>query len=222
VLLLAVVIAVSLACMFTGLGRRVAELKEWIAGLGPVGPVAFVAVRAAAAVAVIPGSPLSMAAGWLFGPVVGIVCVSAGKTLGAAVAFLIARYFARDGVERWLEGKTRWQRLDDFAADYGALVVALNRLFPVIPFNVQNYGFGLTRIRFGTYLFWSWLCMLPGAVLVVTGMHVIVETVQRGEVPWAAVAVLGGSALIMGAAALCVFLKLLGKRRVGAKARGDG
>ncbi|KPK57671.1 MAG: hypothetical protein AMK73_09925 [Planctomycetes bacterium SM23_32] len=202
-----------MACAFTGLGGRLAGLKEWIAELGPAAPLAFVLIRAGAAVAVIPGSPLSMAAGWLFGPVLGVACVSAGKTLGAAVAFLIARYFAREPVARWMARKERYRRLDDLVADYGVLVVAFNRLFPLIPFNVQNYAFGLTRVRFGTYLFWSWLCMLPGAVLVVMGMHVIVETVSRGEVPWAALGVLAATVLIMGALALYVFLKLLAKRR---------
>ena len=125
VLLVVVVLVLAVAAALTGLGGRLAELREWIRGLGPAAPLAFVLVRAAAAVCLIPGSAFSAAGGLLFGPVVAGVCVSIGKTLGACAAFLIARYLARDAVARWLAQKEKYRRLDGLVAAHGTLVVAL-------------------------------------------------------------------------------------------------
>lgn len=213
VVLLAAVVAIAVAARAFGIGGTLEDLSERINALGPVGPIVFILLRAGAAVAVIPGSALSAAGGVLFGPVTGVICVSAGKTLGACVSFLIARRFARQAVARWLSTKEKYGRLDELMADHGALVVALLRLLPVIPFNVQNYGFGLSRIRFGTYLFWSWLCMLPGAVLVVVGMGIIRQTLARGEVPWTLVGVLASTVVIMLGLGAYSLLKLRATRR---------
>ena len=209
VLLIACVLLLAVAAFVLGLGGRLAELQEWIRGLGPAAPVAFIFVRAGAAVCLVPGSAFSAAGGLLFGPVVAVVCVSIGKTLGACVAFLVARYFARDAVARWLARKEKYRHLDDLVGLHGAYVVALARLFPVIPFNVQNYAFGLTRVRFVTYAFWSWLCMLPGAVIVVFGMGVLATVMETHEVPWLAVGIVFGTTALMLGLAAWVFVKLL-------------
>jgi len=214
VLLVALVLALAVAAALLGLGGRLAELQEWIRSLGPAAPVAFVLMRAGAAVALVPGSAFSAAGGLLFGPVVAVVCVSIGKTLGACAAFLIARYFARDAVARWLARKERYRRLDELVAAHGTVVVALARLFPVIPFNVQNYAFGLTNIPFATYALWSWLCMLPGAAIVVVGVGVIAETLASGQVPWLMLAVLLATVALMLALAFgCAALLLPPGRR---------
>jgi uncharacterized membrane protein YdjX (TVP38/TMEM64 family) len=211
--LIALILAIWLAAGVSGVGEKLAALRDWVKGLGPLAPLVFVAIRAGAAVAVIPGSALSAAAAVLFDPVTAVACVSAGKTIGAGVSFLIARYFAREPVARWLATKPKYGRFDELVAEHGALVVALARLVPVISFNVQNYAFGLTRVRFGTYLFWSWLCMLPGAVLVVSGIGVITRTLASGKVPWVLVGVLAASVLIMAALAGYTAWRLYAKRR---------
>jgi uncharacterized membrane protein YdjX (TVP38/TMEM64 family) len=66
--------------------------------------------------------------------------------------------------------------------------VALVRLVPLFPFNLVNYGFGLTRVEFRTYLFWSWLCMLPFTAVYVVGADMFVQGLESGEVPWPLVA----------------------------------
>jgi uncharacterized membrane protein YdjX (TVP38/TMEM64 family) len=208
VLLIAAVLVLAPATLLLGFGGRLVDLREWIQGLGPMAPAAFIFVRAGAAVCLVPGSAFSAVGGLLFGPIVGVICVSVGKTLGACVAFLIARYFARDAVTRWLARKEKYRHLDDLVSLHGVYVVALARLFPVIPFNVQNYAFGLTRIGFAAYAFWSWLCMLPGAVIIVVAMNVLATVAETQEIPWLGVGVVfGTTALMLGLAGL-VFLKL--------------
>ena len=80
--------------------------------------------------------------------------------------------------------------------------MALTRLVPIFPFNLLNYGFGLTRVPFWTYVFWSWLCMLPGTVLYVVGADVVTKAVVQGEVPWLLV-----GALVAAAAVLAVLVR---------------
>jgi uncharacterized membrane protein YdjX (TVP38/TMEM64 family) len=97
----------------------------------------------------------------------GTLVVSLASTLGASLAFLIARYLLRARVERWLEGRERLSAIDRAVEQQGWRVVALTRLSPVFPFNVQNYFYGLTGVGFWRYALTSWVAMLPGTVLYV-------------------------------------------------------
>ena len=221
-LLIACVLLLAVAALVLGLGSRLLELQEWIRGLGPTAPIAFILIRAGAAVCLVPGSAFSAAGGLLFEPVVAVVCVSIAKTLGACASFLIARYFARDAVARWLERKEKARHLDELVGLHGVYVVAFARLFPVIPFNMQNYAFGLTRIPFAAYAFWSWLCMLPGAVIIVVGMKVVAIVMETQQVPWPAVGIVFGAAALMLGLAAWVFVRLFRVvRRAGAGQDGD-
>ena len=188
VALVSAIVVVLVSAKLLGLGDRMASLRDWIDGLGAWGPVAFLALYVAAVVAAIPGSAITIAAGALFGSLLGTVLVSIGSTLGAGLSFLIGRYFARDAVEGWLGESERFRRLDRLTERHGAAMVALSRLVPLFPFNLVNYGFGLTRVPFWTYIFWSWLCMLPGTVVYVVGADAVTRAIADGRVPWGLVA----------------------------------
>jgi pyruvate/2-oxoglutarate dehydrogenase complex dihydrolipoamide dehydrogenase (E3) component/uncharacterized membrane protein YdjX (TVP38/TMEM64 family) len=197
VLLLAVVIAILVLARVFGVGERLAALRDWIGTLGPWGPLVFVLIYVAAVVAALPGSAITIAGGALFGSVLGVILVSLGSTLGAGLAFLISRYFARDAVVRWLGNNEKFQRLDRLTEEHGAIMVALTRLVPLFPFNLLNYGFGLTRVPFWTYVFWSWLCMLPGTALYVVGADAFTRGLAQGRVPWGLIGALAAVALIL-------------------------
>jgi uncharacterized membrane protein YdjX (TVP38/TMEM64 family)/rhodanese-related sulfurtransferase len=140
----------------------VAALQAWVEGAGAAAPLVFVAVYAAATVLFLPGAVITMAGGALFGPVLGTVWNLTGATLGASLAFLIARYLGADWVTR--RAGTRLNRLNDGVASEGWRFIAFVRLVPLFPFNLLNYTLGLTRISFGTYVLASALFMLPGAL----------------------------------------------------------
>ncbi len=207
VLLAAVLVILVLARTF-GLGERVAELRGWIQSLGNWGYGAFVLLYATAVVAALPGAAITLTAGALFGSVAGVILVSIGSTLGASLAFFIARYFARDATVRWMSKSERFRQLDLMTERHGAVIVAVTRLIPLFPFNLLNYGFGLTRVPFGTYVFWSWLCMLPGTVLYVVGADALAKGISEGGIPWALIAVL------VGVAALLVILTRLARKKL--------
>lgn len=171
----------------------------------------FVLLYVVAVVAMLPGSALTLAAGALFGSVVGTAVVSVGATLGAGAAFLVSRYFARDAAANWLGKNEKFRKLDQLTEKHGAIIVALTRLVPVFPFSLLNYGFGLTRVPFRTYLFWSWLCMLPGTLLYVVGADAVTKGIAQGKVPWPLV---GGAAI---AAIILTLLVRMARRKLNAE-----
>jgi uncharacterized membrane protein YdjX (TVP38/TMEM64 family) len=189
--------AILLAFRVFGLGDRLVELRAWILALGPLGAVAFVLIYGVATTVALPASVLTVAAGAMFGSVLGVVLVSIGSTLGAAGAFALARWLARDAVARWLSGNQKFRKLDSLTERHGAIIVAITRLVPIFPFTLLNYGFGLTRVPFWTYLCWSWLCMLPGTVLYVVGADAVTRGLAEGRVPWALVGALAAALVVL-------------------------
>lgn len=163
--------ALVTAGLFLGLpfDRWLVELRTTLRDRGEAGQAAFVAAYVAATVLLLPGAPLSLVGGAVWGPFTGTALVSLASTLGAGCAFLVGRHLARPAVARWLESAPRLAFLDRAVAASGWKIVALARLSPALPFNLLNYAFGLTRIRFSTFLAVSWLAMLPGTFVYVAG-----------------------------------------------------
>src|ERR1700740_1412584 len=140
---------VALAALVLGGRSLIGPLRgfaAWVQDLGVWGPVVFVLGYAAATVAFAPGAVLTLAAGALFGLVRGTIYTLIGATLGASLAFLVARYLARRASERRIPGNARFQAIDRAVGREGFKIVALLRLSPVFPFNLLNYALGLTRV----------------------------------------------------------------------------
>jgi uncharacterized membrane protein YdjX (TVP38/TMEM64 family) len=144
--------------------QNLARVRTWVQDLGPLGPVVFIVGYVAAELLFVPALPLTLFGGLAFGPLWGTVWVSAGATLGAAAAFLVARHAARGLVEAWVARSPRLRRLDGAVARHGWRILMITRLVPVFPFTLQNFAYGLTRIGFWSYVLVSWVCMLPGTV----------------------------------------------------------
>jgi uncharacterized membrane protein YdjX (TVP38/TMEM64 family) len=189
-LLAGLLVAVIILLRFTSAGDKLTDLREWISNMGSWGPLVFVLIYIVAVVAALPGSAITIVGATLFGSVGGVVLVSIASTIGASLSFLIARYLARNFILGKLARNDHFQKLERLTAEHGAIIVAIARLVPLFPFNVINYGFGLTAIRFRTYVFWSWLCMLPGTVLYVVGTDAIVSGLASEKIPWLLIGVL--------------------------------
>ncbi|OYV75748.1 MAG: sulfurtransferase [Chromatiales bacterium 21-64-14] len=158
-----IALAAGIAAAIAYRGRFDATaLEAWIRAAGVGAPVLFMAVYALGTVLFLPGSVLTLAGGALFGPVLGTLYNLAGATLGATLAFLVARSLGAAWVER--KAGARLQRLQRGVAAEGWRFVAFVRLVPLFPFNLLNYALGLTRIRLTTYVLASYLFMLPGAL----------------------------------------------------------
>lgn len=158
---LVALVLLALAIRQIPIGQAMEALRGWIAGLGIWGPVALVLLYVVATVLLVPGMILTLAAGAMFGVVVGTIAISIGSTLGAAAAFLIARHVARDRIAALAARNPNFRALDRAIEEGGWKIVAMLRLSPAIPFNLQNYFYGLTPIRFWPCLLASWVAMLP-------------------------------------------------------------
>ena len=152
-----------------------------VQGMGALGMVLFGLIYVVATVFLVPGSAITLAAGLIFGLLWGTVTASLASTTGAAAAFLIARYIARDRVARMAERNARFGAVDRAVSEGGWKIVGLLRLSPAIPFNLQNYLYGLTGIKFWPCVLTSWLAMLPG-----TFMYVYLGYLARAGVEAAA------------------------------------
>ncbi|HSP96898.1 MAG TPA: TVP38/TMEM64 family protein [Candidatus Dormibacteraeota bacterium] len=147
-------------------GAYIPQFAAWVDSLGVLGPVVFILGYAAAVVAFVPGSVLTLAAGAIFGLATGVVYVFIAAVLGSSAAFLVSRYLARGAIEHRIAGNARFAAIDRAVGVQGRKIVFLLRLSPVFPFTLLNYALGLTRVRFVDYLIAS-IGMLPGTLLYV-------------------------------------------------------
>jgi len=145
----------------------VAQFLEQIESVGPWGPVLLAGAYAVACVLFVPGSILTLGAGFLFGVVYGTIAVSVGSVLGATAAFLVGRTLLRGSIEKRITAYPRFQAIDRAVGEQGFKIVLLTRLSPIFPFNLLNYALGLTKVRLWPYVLASWIGMLPGTIMYV-------------------------------------------------------
>jgi uncharacterized membrane protein YdjX (TVP38/TMEM64 family) len=136
------------------------RLRQFVAGFGVWGPVIYLIIWTVAPPLFLPGLPITLTGGVLFGPFWGTVYTIFGATAGATLAFLVARYLAGDWVAAKLQG-TKLASLDQKVAKEGWEIVAFTRLIPIFPFFLLNYAFGLTRIPLLHYVLATFFGMLP-------------------------------------------------------------
>jgi uncharacterized membrane protein YdjX (TVP38/TMEM64 family) len=184
-----IVIALFLAMKFLPVQQWLRSFNDWVGQMGAVGILVFIVVYAIATVFMAPGSILTIGAGYVFGLWKGFLAVSAGATLGASLAFLVARFIARDKIEAIAQRNEKFRHLDRAIGKQGAKLIFLLRLSPVIPFNLSNYFYGLTAVRFWPYVLASWIGMMPG-----TFLYVYIGTAGKAAVAAAA----GGEAVKHG------------------------
>lgn len=141
-------------------------LVDWVRSQGVWGVIAFAAVYIVLVVALAPVLIMSIAAGLIFG-FWGLPLAAISATTGAVLSFLVSRYMAREFVRKRIERKPLLSALDHAIAQEGWKVVVLFRLNPLIPFNLQNYFFGATRIGLIPYALATLFGIIPGAAIYV-------------------------------------------------------
>lgn len=169
---LLLVVVVLIAVGYTAMTRPVAEslssLVTVMRDAGGLGIAIYALTYVIATVLMLPGSALTLLAGMVYGPFVGLAIVAPISTLSALCAFLSARWLGRGRLERALAHHPRLTALDQGIARGAGRLVLLLRLSPLVPFNLLNVALGLTAIPVGTYTVASLVGMLPGALLYTT------------------------------------------------------
>lgn len=170
-------------------GRSLKEAADYITrtvdASGPWGPVIFVTTFVIATLLLIPATGLTLAAGYLFGPVAGTALVTAAATLGAVAAFVVSRYIAKDYIKGKLQSYPRLKAIEEQVSTEGIKIVLLLRLAPLVPFTILNYALGITDVSFVSYTVATALGKLPGVFSQVyvgsTGRSVEAATTATGS-----------------------------------------
>lgn len=143
------------------LRSRMVGLLEWIDGFGPWAAAVFLLVDMLAVPLVLPTLPLTLGAGFIFGVVPGTIYCLVARTLGASLAFLIARYLFGARVSNYVLNHQKLHIANRALADQGGRVVFLTRLVPLFPGKLSNYFFGLTRCPLRGFFVGTFLGMIP-------------------------------------------------------------
>jgi len=195
-----VLIGLFLLSFFLPLQDWLLSVMAWLQAFGRWGLVALSASYIVACVLMVPGSILTIGAGflaallWPDAPgqalLWGTIAVSVGSVTGATAAFILGRKFFREAIAAKTRENPKFDRLDRAVGNNGLKMVLLVRLSPAFPFNLLNYAMGLTKVRLRDYVLGSWMGMLPGTVMFVylgttlSNISAAATGLQAEEVGW--------------------------------------
>ena len=128
----------------------------------------------------LPGVTFAIIAGLVFGPVLGTICCSVATTLGAMVAFVVGRFFLQDSIKPMaMKNKYLKKWLFDETGSNEIFILMITRLVPLFPYNLQNFAYGVTDIKFSTYSICSLIFMLPGTAMYTVGTAGLADKENR-------------------------------------------
>ena len=143
-------------------GRTLANEKiiSFVEGFGAFSPIIYILMYALLTIVLFPGVILTFVGAILFGTLWGTIYTVIGATIGASGCFLAAKILGRDFVEKILKGG--FKKFDKKCGEEGFRGILILRLIPLVPFNVLNFGPGLTKIKFKDYFWATFLGIIPG------------------------------------------------------------
>jgi uncharacterized membrane protein YdjX (TVP38/TMEM64 family) len=128
----------------------------------------------------LPGASFAIFAGLVFGPVLGTLLCSLATTIGAAGAFLVGRFFLKESIKPKIEkNKYLKKLLFDETGENELFVLMITRLLPIFPYNLQNFAYGITDVRFWNFVVYSCIFMLPGTAMYTVGTAGIADRENR-------------------------------------------
>jgi uncharacterized membrane protein YdjX (TVP38/TMEM64 family) len=155
------VVLVIILLMYFDVHEDVLRFLDWLDALGIWGPLLFIVVMMLVVVLLLPGVMFTTGAGFVFGVVEGAVCVVVGTTLGAMLAFLIARYLFGERASQFVLRHARLRLVSDEFTPQGWKIVLLTRLVPFFPFKLSNYFFGLTQFSLRGFMGGTFVGIIP-------------------------------------------------------------
>lgn len=141
----------------------------------------YIAVTVAACVLLaLPGVTFAIIAGVMFGAVRGTILCLAATTLGAIIAFIAGRFFLKDSIKPMLEKNRLLKKLlFDDSSRSDIVLLAITRLVPIFPYNLQNFAYGVTDISLSHYSLYTFLFMIPGVSLYTVGTAAVTSPENR-------------------------------------------
>jgi uncharacterized membrane protein YdjX (TVP38/TMEM64 family) len=199
------------------LGEYATELVAEVRALGALGVVLYAGIYITATVALIPGSLLTLGAGFLYGVWGGAALVLPASVIGATLSFLLGRTVARDWVRRRIRTAPRLAAVDSAVGESAFTIIFLLRLSPVVPFALLNYFLGVTRARTRDYVAASITGMIPGVFLYVYIGSLLTSAAQIASGTRPDTGNLGNALLIVGllaTVAVTVYVSRLSRRKL--------
>ena len=141
----------------------------------------YIAVTVAACVLLaLPGVTFAIVAVVMFGAVRGTILCLAATTLGAIIAFIAGRFFLKDSIKPMLEKNRLLKKLlFDDSSRSDIVLLAITRLVPIFPYNLQNFAYGVTDISLSHYSLYTFLFMIPGVSLYTVGTAAVTSPENR-------------------------------------------
>ncbi|EGB13966.1 hypothetical protein DND132_0751 [Pseudodesulfovibrio mercurii] len=153
--------------------RYMSRLSAVVEAEGNLGPLVFIAADALLTMLLVPQVLFTVAAGAIFGWKLGAVYASAGMTIGAVGAFVLARYGVRERLKVRFADNPVYRRMLFLSRIHPLHLISLSRIIPVLPFPVTSYLLGITEVRSLPYALLSWVAMLPETVFLASGGHLL-------------------------------------------------
>jgi len=159
--LLAIILIVILL-NFSKVSQYFDSAESLIRNSGALGPIIYgILMIIAILVSPIPASPLAIMAGTIFGPWLGMIYTLVFATLGAIIAFLLARFLLRNFLSKYYENHKLYKKFEGKKDINITYLVFLTRLMPQVSFDIVSYLAGLTKLRLSWFALATFLGMIP-------------------------------------------------------------
>jgi uncharacterized membrane protein YdjX (TVP38/TMEM64 family) len=165
--LLMVTVLIAVISRYFPIVDFIEALQTRVMGWGAWGAVCYPLLFAVCNILLLPGGVLAVGGGFFFGLWWGLLIVFAGNLIGAAISFASSRWVARQWFQRKLSKNPTLRALEPALERESWKIILLSQLHPLFPTSLLNYLYGLTRIRFGTYMLWASIGRAPGLFLYV-------------------------------------------------------
>jgi uncharacterized membrane protein YdjX (TVP38/TMEM64 family) len=159
------IVLISILSRFFPIVDLLEALQKRVIGWGLWGAVFYPLLFAACNILLLPGGVLAIGSGFFFGLGWGFLISFAGNIIGAAISFGLSRWIARRWPRRQLSQNSTLRVWGPTVERESWKIIVLTQLHPLFPTSLLNYLYGLTRIRFGTYMFWASIGRMPGLFL---------------------------------------------------------
>src|SRR5213594_1072962 len=161
----------------------IAVLQQRVMSLGAWAAICYPLLFAACNILLLPGGILAVGAGFFFGLWWGFLIVFAGNLIATAVSFALSRSIAQRWFRQKLSDNPTLRALGPAVERESWKIILLSQLHPLFPTSLLNYFYGLTRIRFSSYMFWASIGRIPGLFLYVYvgTLGQLAVRIMRGE-----------------------------------------
>lgn len=163
-LVLAIALAITLS-RFVPIVNSIDALQRRVMSWGAWAAIFYPLLFALCNILLLPGGIIAVGGGFFFGLWWGFLIVFAGNVVATTISFALSRSIARRWFQRKLSGNPTLRALGPAVERESWKIILLSQLHPLFPTSLLNYFYGLTRIRFGSYMFWASVGRVPGIFL---------------------------------------------------------